>query len=303
MRERRAAHVAANREKINAEARAWRKRHPERVAAASRSQRAKNPERLAEYDRLKKARNPEKYKELVKAWKAKNPDKLKQYRIGDYERNKEKMKAATARWARANPDKTRAIKAKRRSLEINATVLWADKNAIKAIYAEAERKTIETGIRHVVDHIIPLNNPLVCGLHCETNLRVITAEDNSKKGNRAWPGSPDRTSWEWAASAEFKALWKLLCADLPRRCRPPWSWDAISKEDRAKMATARNLDAWAKRTPEQRAAVGAKIAAGWAARGSKPIRLTPEQLSERAKLAWQTRRAAMNRVPEITIGG
>lgn len=66
---------------------------------------------------------------------------------------------------------------------IRATVPWADFVAIRAIYREAARLEEATGIEHHVDHEIPLNHPLVCGLHVHFNLRVIPAGPNMSKGN------------------------------------------------------------------------------------------------------------------------
>jgi hypothetical protein len=60
---------------------------------------------------------------------------------------------------------------------------WADKKAIRAIYFEARRLTAATGIKYEVDHIIPSNHPLVCGLHVETNLQIITEFENITKSN------------------------------------------------------------------------------------------------------------------------
>ena len=60
---------------------------------------------------------------------------------------------------------------------------WADKKAIRAIYFEARRLTASTGIKYEVDHIIPSNHPLVCGLHVETNLQIITEFENITKSN------------------------------------------------------------------------------------------------------------------------
>ncbi len=72
----------------------------------------------------------------------------------------------------------------RRDLLKIVTPKWAKKEDIQAIYEEAKRLTIETGIKHQVDHIIPLKHPLVCGLHVKENLRVITQEENYKKNNK-----------------------------------------------------------------------------------------------------------------------
>ena len=66
----------------------------------------------------------------------------------------------------------------------NATPTWANKDKIKEIYAKAADLTLETGIKHEVDHIVPLTNDLVCGLHVEHNLRVITLNENRKKHNK-----------------------------------------------------------------------------------------------------------------------
>jgi hypothetical protein len=61
---------------------------------------------------------------------------------------------------------------------------WADVDAIKAVYAEAQRLTDETGIPHEVDHIEPLLGQNASGLHVHWNLRVITRTENRRKGNR-----------------------------------------------------------------------------------------------------------------------
>jgi hypothetical protein len=60
---------------------------------------------------------------------------------------------------------------------------WAQKAEIKKFYELAKKLTEETGIIHHVDHIIPLNHPLVCGLHVKENLQVITREENYRKSN------------------------------------------------------------------------------------------------------------------------
>ena len=61
---------------------------------------------------------------------------------------------------------------------------WADKDAILEFYKEARRLTEETGILHEVDHIIPSNHKLVCGLHNEFNLQVLPKVENQIKSNK-----------------------------------------------------------------------------------------------------------------------
>jgi hypothetical protein len=60
---------------------------------------------------------------------------------------------------------------------------WANLKQIQEIYAKAAKLTKETGLRHHVDHIIPLRGKNVCGLHVPCNLQVLTAVENLRKSN------------------------------------------------------------------------------------------------------------------------
>jgi len=61
---------------------------------------------------------------------------------------------------------------------------WANKDKILEFYKKARQLSTETGIPHDVDHIIPSNHKLVCGLHCEFNLQVIPRTENRQKNNK-----------------------------------------------------------------------------------------------------------------------
>lgn len=61
---------------------------------------------------------------------------------------------------------------------------WADREAIRVLRAEARRLSCTTKVPHVLDHIIPLTHPDVCGLTVSCNLRVITRTQNAWKSNR-----------------------------------------------------------------------------------------------------------------------
>ncbi len=62
---------------------------------------------------------------------------------------------------------------------------WADRRLI----ASLRRAARSSGLS--LDHIVPLNHPLVCGLHVEHNLRVIPLKHNLSRGNGWWPDCPD----------------------------------------------------------------------------------------------------------------
>lgn len=72
----------------------------------------------------------------------------------------------------------------RRHLEIQATPKWVNLAELRVFYAQAVSLTESTGIRHSVDHIVPLKHELVCGLNVPWNLSVQTFVRNSSKGNK-----------------------------------------------------------------------------------------------------------------------
>ena len=98
--------------------------------------------------------------------------------------NAEKDRASSSEWQKDNRDRVVATIAKREAGLDQRTPAWADMDAIAAVYRKATDLSRQTGVSYHVDHEIPLHGKLVSGLHVQTNLQVLTAYENKRKGNR-----------------------------------------------------------------------------------------------------------------------
>ena len=69
----------------------------------------------------------------------------------------------------------------------SAVPVWyseLDSFVLEEAYELCHIREIETGLKHHVDHIIPLQGVEVCGLHYYKNWQVIPAKENLEKGNK-----------------------------------------------------------------------------------------------------------------------
>lgn len=102
---------------------------------------------------------------------------------GRQSRCKDCTKEAAKRSYRSNPMPT-IVRASERNRELSKRIPpWANLANIRKIYRDAQEATNSTGVQHHVDHILPIKSKVVCGLHTEANLQILTAEDNMKKSN------------------------------------------------------------------------------------------------------------------------
>ena len=86
-----------------------------------------------------------------------------------------------------NPDLYKELVSLRRRRFRQATPKWLSaeqKLEIRLKYRLAIELSRRTGVRHAVDHVVPLHGETVCGLHVPWNLEVLTQDENLKKYNK-----------------------------------------------------------------------------------------------------------------------
>ena len=169
----------------------YRARNIEQLRAYDR-ERGLQPARIAEKARMRTPQ--EKIQDKARdAIRAKDPRYMawrRNYTQKYYQEHSQAILTRVAAYAKQNPHKMRAHSARREATELRATPAWATKAYVDMFYAVAREESARLGIKVHVDHIVPLRSPLVCGLHVEHNLQLLTATHNMRKGNRVWPDMP-----------------------------------------------------------------------------------------------------------------
>jgi hypothetical protein len=111
-----------------------------------------------------------------------------------YQENKLKISERKHNYLQRNKSSFNLRNAKRRAKKLQATPLWSndefEKFVTNEIYELCALRSILTGLQYHVDHIVPLQSDIVCGLHCLSNLRIIPASENLSKNNHHWPDMP-----------------------------------------------------------------------------------------------------------------
>ena len=187
--------------------RRYRKRHPERARESSLKWRAANKEKIriataiyrADHQQQLLTRSREyhainrgKERDAARLYRETYPDRVRESSVKYCAANRAKRAENARQWAANNPQrarlnhdkwiarnlgKAREHYAARRAAKLLATPPWSDRKAIAAIYEEAAHLNL------TVDHIIPLCNKYVCGLHVPWNLQLISKYANSHKSN------------------------------------------------------------------------------------------------------------------------
>ena len=182
---------AQNKERLAAYQQEYNKANKEHIKEKSLEWRQENKEKYLAKKKEWNESNTEKRAIVKKNWDEKNKETLQAKRKDYRECNKEVLKQRYKDWYEKSKYQRRqyknAMNAKRRASKIQRTPNWLtskDFRAIESMYVKAKKLEGKTGIKHHVDHIIPLRGKNVSGLHVPANLQIISATDNVRKGNR-----------------------------------------------------------------------------------------------------------------------
>jgi len=108
----------------------------------------------------------------------------------DYLNNSGAYKLRAKQWKKENRDRHNANCMERHVLKMQRKPNW-DQEFTDFVFSEAydmaKRKELLTGVKHEVDHVVPLRGKTVCGFHVWSNFAVIPASENCSKAARRWP--------------------------------------------------------------------------------------------------------------------
>lgn len=163
----------------------WVKNNPDKVKKINDRYTSNNPDRVKASQKKHASKDSTKQKKNL--FLKMNPHIRNKYRSNYVSKNREKINELNRNWAKNNPDKMLANTRKREFAKLQRVPKWLTKEQIgeiKSFYTLSKELYELTGIKHNVDHIVPLRGKTVSGLHVPWNLQVLTAEDNCRKRNR-----------------------------------------------------------------------------------------------------------------------
>lgn len=143
------------------------------------------------------AKNRERYLDRAKNYAQTNRKKVSQYQLEWRKNNADQKKENDKKWRIANSAKLNSYYSARRDRRRASEPPWLsaiERAQIQEMYDVAAALTVQTGVRHHVDHIHPLKGRGFNGLHVPWNLQVLQAAENLSKGSRL-PSNEAHLAW------------------------------------------------------------------------------------------------------------
>jgi hypothetical protein len=181
------AYKKENRAMLSIKEKEYRIKNKDKVKEWSIRYREKYNDKIKKYREKYQKDNRERLLANKKLFYANNKDKRRRYLYN----NRDRILKVSQAYRKNNKQKVdemnKVCGANYRAKKKNATVSYSSKNAIRIIYRTASILSKMIGREMQVDHIVPLTNKLVCGLHHEGNLQIISKERNLRKSNKFEP--------------------------------------------------------------------------------------------------------------------
>lgn len=141
-------------------------------------------------------------------YKSRTVDLKRNYDSAYYLKNRSKILKKVAEYRKANQTKITALAAQREYLKQSATLI--DKELTYFVYLQSRalstlRKKL-LGFDWHTDHMIPLQNPIVCGLHVWNNFQCIPKIMNQTKSNKLIYTNPHE--WLYDIPKFFKIVYQ-----------------------------------------------------------------------------------------------
>jgi hypothetical protein len=172
-----------NRESRLISAKKWRDNNPDKLNSPEFKEAQKKLQRKRYLEQREVI--SEKMKAYYQQNKEEVKEKARQYRMSIILTEEQKAAQRVSRKAHYEANKAASFEyaIRRKRVMQKQTPPWANLDLIREIYEDciSKNKTAGRAAFHV-DHIIPLRGKYVSGFHVETNLRVIPAVENLKKG-------------------------------------------------------------------------------------------------------------------------
>lgn len=140
--------------------------HPNQKCCSQKCRFALNNKNQADYKR---------------SWASNNSDKMIEARQKYANENRDRRVESTEKWRKANMSYYAQYASLRTRHVQQAKPRWLselEEQQLIFIYDEARKQGKQ------VDHIIPIKNKRVCGLHVPWNLQLLTKEENVRKSNK-----------------------------------------------------------------------------------------------------------------------